>query len=452
LSPPPRLASKTARRIDVDTSANSQSRAEVQAAVAPDYMQGIEILPEPVIQSSRLSPPPKAQPRYQPGSRKQMPEPSADIVAQIRSITKKRIEGKAIERRGNEPQGTALAPIRSTETSLAYAKRGRDLVNKFRRERDLASDIETFDPIEFVTWCLGRRRGLKPSTWRQYRQAIMMVLEPMDSPRAEQAIKMVEFAEPEDVEMGTSEWEFPEGEAKKMTSSKKAKALPLEEVEKIFAYIKLKRRSNISSYLANWLRAGLSTGLRPKEWQTTELKTIEDRNHPRGRRVYLFVINAKATNERSNGLVRTLDLSDFTDAMISAVATMSETGRAWFEAGTFTPAYSQCQQMLFEIGKALWPRRRIYYSLYSCRHQFIANMKSLDVPLEEISAMVGHLVDETAAVTYGRRRSAWSPDRIVDRAHGVRDEVATVRRVLHTHEDNMRLRRLIMPGKSSSTD
>ncbi len=114
------------------------------------------------------------------------------------------------------------------------------------------------------------------------------------------------------------------------------------------------------------------------------------------------MLNAKATNGRANGVVRTLDISEFNEGAIASVQRMSDKGLQAHAAGRYREFQSNCAQTLYHACRKLWPRRKMHYALYSCRHQFIANHKALGLPNEEISALAGHRVDDTAVHNYAR--------------------------------------------------
>lgn len=54
--------------------------------------------------------------------------------------------------------------------------------------------------------------------------------------------------------------------------------------------------------------------------------------------------------------------------------------------------------------------------------------------------MVGHGITRTAAESYGRRRSGWAPDEIVERPRPVPEEVFLVRQRIRFFEERMRMR------------
>ena len=448
---------------NVDTNAESTATSGHRSASSPKpsgrpgkvpgmpSLGGVDVKPESAPQPRRV---PGGMPR-KPGSPTPFSvRPSDEALRDIRNSAKAELE-RAAKRRRDGHNGTATAPKRAASTVAMYHKRGEDLVKRFRRERGLSSDVEAFDPVEFAHWCRGLRYSVAPSTWRQYRQAILMVLEPLASEKVEEAIALIENDDRGDIEMGTAEAvtkdEVPD-ESRRLTSAKKAKQVSFDEFQRLLLYLKVRRRSKNAEILRAWMIAGISTGLRPGEWQATELR-IFPMTGPESsgvgvppdkrRKAFLFVMNAKTTNGRGNGLVRTLDLTFCSDAALSAIRRMSETGRHWYAEGRFSDEMENVARTLYLSGKQIFRKKKLQISLYTFRHQFIANMKALDLLPEEISAMVGHVSDETAAHTYGKKRSSWSIDRILERPRPIHEEVQSVRRTLRFHQDRITFDRIV---------
>ncbi|MHA6346451.1 hypothetical protein, partial [Roseivivax sp. CAU 1761] len=192
------------------------------------------------------------------------------------------------------------------------------------------------------------------------------------------------------------------------------------------------------------------TGLRPIEWRATAFQTYQD---PASRKQYswLYVLNAKATNARGNGVVRTLDISDLPTPVLNAIHRMSERCLQWQEEGRFDNVKSQVSQLLYTVGEDIFPRRKRHFSLYSCRHQFVANMKSVLSPAE-VSALSGHVVTKTARQSYGRSQSAWALEDIGPHARPIPDEVATVQQSADFYEDRIEKLKLagVLHGNTNS--
>src|SRR3546814_16529919 len=97
---------------------------------------------------------------------------------------------------------------------------------------------------------------------------------------------------------------------------------------------------------------------------------------------------------------------------------MSDRGARWLIEGRYDTMQNQCSQRLYTLCERIFPLATKTYCLYSCRHQFVANMKELMTPAE-VSAMVGHHITITAIDNYGRNRSAWGDRKNVGWGKGV---------------------------------
>ena len=345
----------------------------------------------------------------------------------------------------NQAPSPGAEPTRTAKTVDAYRTRGDQLVKRFFREREIQPGMDNFNAHDFAVWLLALRVSLRPPSWRLYRQAALMVLGSMPDDRARQAMEMIEGDAPAEAEMGTGE-PIEAADRVRLSSALKVKHLKHEDYVRLNAYLRMRLRSDTALTLQDWLRAGISTGLRPSEWKASEVVRYEDPHHPMGRRVYLLVLNAKATNGRANGVVRTLDISEFNEGAIASVQRMSDKGLQAHAAGRYREFQSNCAQTLYQACRKLWPRRKMHYALYSCRHQFIANHKALGLANEEISALAGHRVDDPAVHNDARSRAAWPLDKITEKARGVKEEIATVRRVLTLWEDRLRLMKIVKQG------
>ncbi|AOG03009.1 hypothetical protein [Bosea sp. RAC05] len=430
--PPRPVPPKKGERVDVDTGAKSKVGSK-ELSELPEDLSQVEAMPSPgrtPMRSMRLG-------------KNIAVAPTPSVIEEIRQAVKAGMEAKVFANRIDHIDGTPNKPTRTAATAAAYLKRGQDLIKRFRRERGIEFDVESFDPVDFATWCIGLRYTLKPSTWRQYRQSILAALHPLATEKAEQAIDMIEYSDPNEAEMMATAKRSKKAQVvttdrAKKTSSQKRKEFPHPDYLIVVNYLRLHRRSETSYFLSDWIDAGLMTGLRPSEWKTTEYKEFPPAPGETFKRAYLFVINAKATNGRGNGLARTLDLTGLSDGKRAIIERMSRRGREWHAAGQFDLNFSKCSQMLYDIGeKKLWSKRKYHFALYSCRHQFIANQHARGLSRPEISAMVGHIVDETVSTSYAKKPSGWSVD-LVESVRGVPEEIASVRRILVNVEERMK--------------
>jgi len=307
-----------------------------------------------------------------------------------------------------------LAPHKTVAvpTLEQYCRRGELLLSRYRRERRV-SEWEEVCPLEFVNWFLSTKPRLKPSSWRFYRSSLYYFVAGMPGYRALRALDALEA----DAATMAARNDPPQRSAQ--TSSLKAKYIPNLHYEKMLAYLRETSRSQYAAPTEKWLCAGLLTALRPSEWRATEVVHV-------GEATVLRVMNAKATNGRGTGAMRSLDISGFSEQNKKIVIGMAEAGREWEKEGVFSHMQEQCGGFLYDVNRRLWPRKKYHYTLYSVRHQAIANFKSI-LPAVDIAALVGHIVTSTAATHYGRRRNAWAPGEIPVPPRPLPGEVALVR-------------------------
>lgn len=319
-----------------------------------------------------------------------------------------------------------------------YLRRGQLLFSRYRRELSIEAGPDEISPVEFVQWAMSLKPMLSSGTWRMYRQCLYHYLGGYPSHEIERASALldadvIERSRPEAQPSPRKD------KADRKTSALKEKRFPLEDYQRVQIYLQTFNRSRMAPVLADWLRAGILTGLRPTEWQATDLETRDDPDALYGRRVFLYVLNAKATNGRGTGLVRTLDLSAFLDEDIAVVRRMVDRAREWLEAGRYSEVQGQCSGLLYAAIEKIWPARRYHYSLYSSRHQAISNWKAKPLTPAEIGAIVGHGVTSTAASHYGKRRTSWPAEHVPAPPSAVPEELAVVRDVLRLFERRMQL-------------
>lgn len=317
--------------------------------------------------------------------------------------------------------GETPGQTRTSKTQLAYGERGSQLMKRFRREIEALGSTPV-DPKAFARWFLSRRPELSPSSFRTYKQGVLAELAKFEGQAAEEAVAMIENAPPWDSQLDQPQKSVMEtGSPDRVTSKKKAKHIAYEDWFRLDAYLSQKAISEYAVHLREWLRAGIATGLRPDEWKATEVV-----HNPR--EILLFVMNAKNTNGRANGILRTLDITGFTARNLAAIRHMSDEGLKHAEAGTFEDFQDRVSQALYRADSVLFTMRKTTtVALYSCRHQFILNMRAAGKSDVEISTLVGHLTTETATSHYGKRGKGWSPDKLVDVPFALEEQMATVR-------------------------
>lgn len=447
---------------NVDNTANTESDAKAPVKLASSNVDNVadglaEVVPggtKDMPVPAKLARPPVSSVRRPGGPRVQsplpavrthdgvVPSPSPDRLAELRrEFANRAAQAKSS---GDAVLGSSATLTRTPETLEQYEKRGRQLLGRYRREMNMDPAV-AYDPREFASWFISMRPSLSAPTWRSYKQAVLYVLTAVEGIEASDAVAIIEADSAWEGEMAIRPPKKKEPVRKKNTANK-AKTIPFQDYEKLDAYLRLRAWSKHAQTLRDWLRAGLATGLRPDEWQYTEVVQQPDPapGYPDRLKTILFVLNAKSTNGRANGVMRTLDISDFDEETIYAVMRMSDNGMSWFRTKTFDSMQSQCAQILYRANEAIWKRREATtYALYTCRHQFILNMRAIDLRDEEISALIGHLVTDTQLEHYGKRGKGWSIDKITNRPKADPDEVSTVRRTLTMAEQRSRLEGLL---------
>lgn len=392
--------------------------------------------------------------------------PDDEKLKAVRHARKQKLTDRA-RSLGRDPGANSTPSVdgktRSEKTHKGYLDRGQQLVKRYRKQAGLnPSNILTLDPVDFVNWFFSLKPTLTADAWRPYRQSAKAVLATIPHDDAEKAIAMIDSDITESAETSTKKAKPQSSEIgadgvrklPRRTSALKEKRFPKRDFDQVVSYLKYFSKSKHADVLVDWMIAGVATGLRPIEWQATDLEIKDDPASTFGRHVWLYVVNAKATNGRGNGAHRTIDLSGCQEETIAAVRRMSEIGMQWLVDGEFDNMQSQCSQLMYTVCNKLFRKKPKVYALYSLRHQFVANAKNYHDPAS-ISAMMGHIVTDTAISSYGKKRSGWGDDEILDRAVPVAEEIATVRQQHKFFEDRIKLQQaagLISPGMSPGDD
>lgn len=301
-------------------------------------------------------------------------------------------------------------PTREKSTLREYLSRTRKLTRKCRKETNIP-DHELLDLRQFTGWLIDSKTKWAGTTWRQYKAAVIYFLETeieKNDPVAQECYEML-------IDIGV------EGCVKKTkkTSGNKMKKFPEKDFNDIVYF--LNNNTGASKWyepLRRWLISSLLTGLRPVEWADAKVIDFEGS-------AALLVKNAKHTNGRAHGEFRTIILDDLSSDEISIIKKHVEYCNEWNDADQFSTLYAACGRALKKCCKELWKRRDQYPCLYSTRHQFSANAKASGFSREEIAALMGHAVDDTATIHYGRKTAGSSHTRV----RPIAEDVLKVRQV-----------------------
>jgi integrase len=284
-----------------------------------------------------------------------------------------------------KPMALDPVPTRSETTKTSYGRRTQNLLLKCRTEMGIAPH-EALDHRRFVGWLITNKPNWSRNTWRQYKAAAVYSLE-KEADHSDIAHEALEALLPVDVE----------GCPRKTnkTSAKKLKRFPLRDYRALDKWL-TDHQGSWNEDLRRWLAAGLLTGLRPSEWANAKMT-----DH--GGEPALVVKNAKATNKRAHGPNRTVLLGGLTDSERALIGAHVRRAVEWQQADRFAGFYHGCAAVLARSCRQIWPKRDKYPTLYSARHQFSADAKASGLLPEEIAALMGHAVDNTATKHYGRK-------------------------------------------------
>jgi hypothetical protein len=281
---------------------------------------------------------------------------------------------------------------------MRYVKRAQSIVTKFEKisGHDFNSDINGF-----CKYLIKLTAGKTQSNLRQIKASCAFYAKAQGFDKLSIAIEEFTSVQATSKSIGNN------------TSSQKKKYISFEEEQKIHNYILSEIQSDEECSYWNkptfvFFKAGLSVGLRPSEWQSSEIlnETVEDcasLDPP-----ILKVKNGKSTNGRSYGEYRYIGISTLAKPQIAiikqALALAYDTKNSSGKSISWDDYYAGISGRLYNITKRLFPRNKKRPSLYSCRHQQIANLKSAGYSLIEIACLSGHLTDVTATEHYGKRR------------------------------------------------
>lgn len=295
---------------------------------------------------------------------------------------------------------------RSEQTKQRYLNRSRQLIARARKELGIR-DSEDLDVRQLAIWLSEHKRNINSKSWRQYKSSVIYFLETcQDELAAEEAIEYLRNQDSSGSKTKTDK-----------TSSMKLKKITIEDWTKLESFF-TERGNKWHDELKFWLRSSIITGLRPTEWKNAVFCSYEGKPA-------LKIQNAKNTNGRANGPIRTLVLENVSKEDLAVIKTHLNNVRTFAGMGEYDFFYQGCAVALYKACRKCWPRRKRHITLYSTRHQFSANAKSSGMSRTEVAALMGHAVDETAGEHYGRKQAG--NERIG--VSPIESEVDSVRRV-----------------------
>lgn len=229
--------------------------------------------------------------------------------------------------------------------------------------------------------------NLLKSTWRYYRSAIIYYAE------VEFNNNKLNEKQLEKIKELLKKTNAKEEKKSGNTSNTKKKSFNTNDMKIIDDFLK-NSKSKWAKTTRIFIRAARYTGLRPIEWKTVEYN--EEKN-------ILIVQNAKNTNGRSFGKTRVLNLDHLDENKIKDIKIQVALVKNIMDKNSWEIYYEGCSALLRRVTRKIWPNRDKYPTIYSCRHQFSADMKASGCSEKEVAALMGHLSDKTAQTHYGKK-------------------------------------------------
>lgn len=208
------------------------------------------------------------------------------------------------------------------------------------------------------------------------------------------------------------------------TSSIKAKDFSDEAFNLLIEAAKTSRSEHLFNALL-FIRGNLHVGLRPVEWFDTSFVNYLHRN-PLGEPIHLsdgsinsspalVVRNAKHSSIRGNGESRTILLDDLDQGGIKHIQEwLKYVGKfkspvlmRLSESEIYKKIYGNMQRAIRKVFiEADWQEE--IPTLYSTRHQAVANARADGLTQKEIAALFGHSSTNTARRHYGKKKAGYS--------------------------------------------
>jgi hypothetical protein len=328
----------------------------------------------------------------------------------------------------NQPVESNKAPGQTIDkkTIMVQDKIAVNLMRRFSTENSIGFGIDEFPYVKFANWLLTFSARVKMSTVKKYKNCVVDYLSSMPDEEVSQAINIILHS--------GADAEDDDDEAKDMshlTGSERRthiiKEFPIDDFVFVIRHLRNISKSKNANDLAALLESSMMTGLRPTEWQGATIMSRQDKTAPYNRRVWLFVANAKATNGRGNGLIRSIEISEYQDSAINAINSTINLAKELAIQGRFEIDFREkFIKMMYRTTCTLWdsdPEKG--YSLYSCRHQASANWKSMMTAVE-VAALSGHAIPLTSQRWYGQKKTAWPKKLLKSTARPSPDEVKMV--------------------------
>lgn len=295
-----------------------------------------------------------------------------------------------------------MTTTRTPKTEQDYAIKARQICHRAARDLGYQS-IDSVSPIAIAEHLITRKPTIAKNTWKLYKNALRSHFHGLVNAVADPAAKEELRAAIALLDAERSAGALSRGTR---TSATKQKQFKRDDFEQLLEYLTAHiGRHKFANALRTWLVVARFTGLRPCEWEYAGLTDVCGKP-------CLLVRNAKATNGRGNGGYRTLDLSKADVADIDALHDMIEMLEGYEAELGFAALQERLAHYMKRATRACFGRRKKYPTLYSLRHQFVADLKRSGHSQAEVAALLGQASDETASRHYARAVSGESAVRV----------------------------------------
>lgn len=244
-----------------------------------------------------------------------------------------------------------------------------------------------------LAW-LDRLPHIQPSSARLYRAAIVYAIKQQPGPMDEQALEILkpEWNEVEAERVTQLGIERKANLTKLRGSQQRAEHLPAADWITLLTALRASD-SQWGTIAAHWLVCSRVTGLRPCEWQDAVLDGSA-----------LKVTNAKATDQRSHGKHRTIDLHMTRKELVELLGAFLKIVREQ-EGYQFEAFYHRVRDLIADVSRRSLSKRKRYPTLYTARHMFSSAAKA-NLSKEGVAALMGHASIDTAGRHYAAARHA----------------------------------------------
>lgn len=301
--------------------------------------------------------------------------------------------------------GLGVVVTREPSTDRLYGKRVATLTR--RATEELGHPAALFDTIE--CFCLAHEE-FKAATIRHYAAALALAIDLAEERGG------IDESQAAACRQRLADRPTPRRpEAERRTSAKKRKSLKPSELRAVCEKLRRRARGE-DTLLLKLLANNVTFGLRPREYEGALVGEI-----------YLVVQNAKATNGRALSATRELALEGLSKGQLKSLRCLIDDMEA-AAAGDVVALIDRLGARLRRVCKSL---KIVPFSLYTTRHQAIANKKATSSDVE-VAAFAGHAAVHTARKHYAPRGAAWKIDKTAspspEMVELVKERQASIRR------------------------